>query len=165
MQTNTALLKEKGSIRGQKKSRVIKLELEDPVGFKIFSAQPDEGLREGKGEILTFNQEGILLLTDKPLKEGSFLNLSFNIKCLGVLDDILGKVKRVEESEEHDFYVGVELYSSEQIKAEAISGIFPETTGSFQTKLKRSLLDHFNRLKESSEIKTQNQKDLTFSQE
>jgi hypothetical protein len=97
--------------------------------------------------MLTFNEQGILLLTDNPLKEDSFINISIKFKGLDLLEGVLGKVKKVEESDEHDFYVGVELYSEEKIKAEAVSGLFPEKTGSFEAKLKKSLLEYFNKEK------------------
>jgi len=132
---------------------VIELELEEPISFKIFPPQGYEEQTEGKGEILTFNENGMLLLTDNTLNEGSFINLSINFKGLGLLEDILGKVKRVEESEEHDFYVGVELYSQDQIRAEALSCLFPEKIESFETKLKKSLLDYFRKTKETREEK------------
>jgi len=147
MQENTTLVQNNRTTQEQKRKKVIELELEDPISFKIFPSQGYEEQKEGKGEILTFNENGILLLTDNTLNEGSFINLSINFKGLGPLEDILGKVKRVEESEEHDFYVGVELYSPDQIKAEALSCLFPEKIESFEAKLKNSLLDYFRKNK------------------
>lgn len=146
MQENNLLLKNKRSFQEQKGIKVIELELEEQVSFKIFSPEEAESREEVNGKILSLNESGMLLLTDNPLREDSFINLSINFKGLGVLDDILGRVKRVEESDEHDFYVGVELYSSEQIKAEALSELLPEKIESFDSKLKKSLINYFNRV-------------------
>jgi len=148
MEVNTTLQKSKSTEEERKKGKVVELELEEPINFKTYSLPGYEAEKEGRGEMLTFNEQGILLLTDNPLEEGSFINISIKFKGLGLLEGVLGKVKKVEESEEHDFYVGVELYSEEMIKAEALSGLFLEKTGSFETKLKKSLSEHFNKAKE-----------------
>jgi len=147
MHANTSLLKERKSVREQRKRKAVELEFEEPVNFKLLSPEKKEMTKEGYGKILAFNDQGILLLTDNFLKEGSFVNLSIKFKGLGPLEGILGKIKKVEESEEHDFYVGMELYSSEKIKAEALSGLFPEEMESFNFRLKKSLIDHFKRAK------------------
>lgn len=154
MEENTTLQKSKRTEEKRKKGKVVELELEEPINFKTCSPPGYEAEKEGKGEMLTFNEQGILLLTDNPLKEGSFINLFIKFKGLELLEGILGKVKKVEESEEHDFYVGVELYSEEKIKAEALSGLFPEKTGSFEAKLKKSLLEYFNKAKEPKGVRS-----------
>jgi hypothetical protein len=43
----------------------------------------------------------------------------------------------------------VELYSSEKIKAEALSGLFPEEMESFNAKLKKSLINYFRHTQNS----------------
>lgn len=160
MQGNYVALKNKNTFKRRKGRKVIELELEEMVSLKMFSPEEAEIREKIKGKVLSLNENGILLLTDNAMKEGSFINLSINFKGLGVLDDILGKVKRVEESDEHDFYVGVELYSTEQIKAEALSGLLPQKLESFDSKLKKSLLNYFDRVKKQKQIDsihTQNQ--------
>jgi hypothetical protein len=154
METNATLQKSENSEKERRRGKMVELELEEPINFRTHSLAGYEEVKEGKGEMLTFNEEGILLLTDNPLKEGSFINISIKFKELGLLEGVLGKVKKVEESEEHDFYVGIELYSEEKIKAEALSGFFPEKTGSFGVKLKKSLLEYFNKAKESKGLKS-----------
>jgi hypothetical protein len=149
MSTDTSLLKERKLARDQKKRKAIELEYEEPVNFKLLTPDEKKMTKEGYGKILAFNDQGILLLTDNCFKEGSFVNLSIKFKGLGPLEGILGKIKKVEESEEHDFYVGVELYSSEKIKAEALSGLFPEEMESFNAKLKKSLVDYFRHTRNS----------------
>lgn len=149
MSTDTSLLKERKLARDQKKRKAIELEYEEPVNFKLLAPDEKEMTKEGYGKILAFNDQGILLLTDNCFKEGSFVNLSVKFKGLGPLEGILGKIKKVEESEEHYFYVGVELYSSEKIKAEALSGLFPEEMESFNVRLKKSLLDYFKHTQNS----------------
>lgn len=153
MSTDTSLLKERKPAREQKKRKVIELELEEPVDFKVVATEEKERAKEGHGEILALNDQGVLLVTDNFLKEGSFINLSIRFKGLGPLEGILGKIKKVEKSEEHDYYVGVELYSSEKIKAEALSGLFPEETGSFHSRLRKSLINYFTH-SQSSRKKT-----------
>jgi hypothetical protein len=153
MQGNATLPGGKRSTEKEKRREVMDLELKDPISFRTISTQETEEPKEGKGEILSFNENGLLLLTDSALEEGSFINISIDFKEIGVLDGILGKVKRTEKSDEQDFYVGIELYSPEQIKAEALSGLFPAKMESFQTRLRRSLTDYFNRVKAAGEKK------------
>ncbi|OGC79990.1 MAG: hypothetical protein A2W07_06975 [candidate division Zixibacteria bacterium RBG_16_43_9] len=162
MDVNTTLLKERKSAREQKERKAIELQFEEPVNFKVLAPEEKEKTKEGSGKILTFNDQGILLLTDNPLKEGSFVNLSIKFKELGLLEGILGKIKKVEESEEHDFYVGVELYSPEKIKAEALSGLFPEEMESFNVRLKKSLIDYFKRTKNYPEKISGSNERLTY---
>ncbi|HVP37379.1 MAG TPA: hypothetical protein VMT04_10320 [Terriglobales bacterium] len=151
MQEGTTLAPDYKSSRDQKKRKAIDLEFEEPVNFKLLAAEEGEAIREGYGTVLGLDDQGMLLLTDKTVKEGSYINLSMKFKGLGLLDGILGKVKKVEESEEHDFYVGVEFYSSEKIKAEALSGLFPDEMESFNARLKKSLVDYFKRAKKYRE--------------
>jgi hypothetical protein len=153
MQGNTTLPRSRRSTEKENRRKVMDLELKDPISFKTISPQEKEEPKEGKGEILSFNENGLLLLTDNALEEGSFINISIDFKEIGLLDGILGKVKKTEKSDEQDFYVGVELYSPEQIKAEALSGLFPVKMESFETKLKQSLADYFNRVKSAREKK------------
>jgi len=156
MDVNTTLLKERKSAREQKERKAIELQFEEPVNFKVLAPEEKEKTKEGSGKILTFNDQGILLLTDNPLKEGSFVNLSIKFKELGLLEG------KVEESEEHDFYVGVELYSPEKIKAEALSGLFPEEMESFNVRLKKSLIDYFKRTKNYPEKISGSNERLTY---
>lgn len=151
MNTETSLLNERKTAKIQRTRKAIDLEFKEPVNFKVITSEEKEATREGYGRILSLDDQGILLVTDNSLKEGCYVNLSIRFKGLGLLDGILGKIKKVEESEEHDFYVGVELYSSEKIKAEALSGLFPVEMESFNTKLKKSLIDYFKRAKNYSE--------------
>lgn len=162
MNADTSLLKEREPAKERKKRKAIELEFDEPVNFKVLFPEEKVMTKEGYGKILAFNDQGILLLTDNVFKEGSFVNLSIRFKGLGPLEGILGKIKKVEESEEHDFYVGVELYSSEKIKAEALSGLFPEEMDSFNIRLKKSLVDYF-RHKRNSKKKTFSSKEKIFN--
>lgn len=149
MNTDTSLLKERKPSKDQRKRKSIDLEYEEPANFKVLAPEEKELTNVGYGKILSLDDQGVLLLTDNNVKEGSYVNLSIKFKGLGLLDGILGKIKKVEESEEHDFYVGVELYSSEKIKAEALSGLFPEEMESFNARLKKSLVDYFKHIRDS----------------
>lgn len=162
MNVNTSLLKERKPAREQKKGKAIELKFEEPVNFKVLFPEEKEVTKQRYGKILAFNDQGILLLTDNFFKEGSFVNLSIKFKGLGPLEGILGRIKKVEESEEHDFYVGVELYSSEKIKAEALSGLFPEEMESFNARLKKSLVDYFKRTKNYPEKISGSNERLTY---
>ncbi|MDH4223089.1 MAG: hypothetical protein OEV55_06050 [candidate division Zixibacteria bacterium] len=150
MQKNKTLIEDRKLKREQYRGKIIDLVLEEkPVNYKIISSKGEENSnKETCGEILSFNEKGILLLTEEDIKEGSYINLSIKFKELGPLDDILGKVKKVERSEENDFYVGIELYSQEQIRAEALSSLFPEQAAGFEQKLKKRLIEYFDQEKE-----------------
>jgi|GEM_PF-2392529 len=162
MNADTSLLKKRKTAREQKKRKAIELEFEEPVNFKVLFPEEKEMTKEGYGKILAFNDQGVLLLTDNFFKVGSFVNLSIKFKGLGPLEGILGKIKKVEESVEHDFYVGVELYSSEKIKAEALSGLFSEEMESFNARLKKSLVDYFRNSRDSQK-KTFNSKEKIYN--
>jgi len=162
MNADTSLLKERKPAREQKKRKAIELEFEEPVNFKVLFPEEKEMPKEGSGKILEFNDQGILLLTDNFFNEGSFVNLSIKFKGLGPLEGILGKIKKVEESEEHDFYVGVELYSSEKIKAEALSGLLPEEMESFNARLKKSLVDYFRHTRNSQKKTFSSKENISY---
>ncbi len=151
MNAKSSMLDERKPEREKRTRKAIELEFKEPVNVKVLSPEDKKITEKGFGEVLALNDQGMLLLTGNRFKEGSFISLSIKFKGLGPVEGILGKIKKVEESEQHDYYVGIELCSPEKIKAEALSGLFPEETESFNTRLKKSLMSYFKHLQNSKE--------------
>jgi hypothetical protein len=63
------------------------------------------------GRILHLTTEGVLVETEQPLQEESFVRLKMALTNGEILDGILAKIKRVEKSEEDQFFLGIELCS------------------------------------------------------
>ena len=63
------------------------------------------------GKILHLTPGGVLVETQQPLQEESFVRLKMALTNGEILDGILGKVKKVEKSEEDEFFLGIELCS------------------------------------------------------
>jgi hypothetical protein len=61
------------------------------------------------GKILHLTTEGVLVETEQPLQEESFVRLKMALTNGEILDGILGKIKKVEKSEENQFFLGIEL--------------------------------------------------------
>ncbi len=99
--------------------KYVRIELSSPVKFRLLTCS--EGKlkitgEETSGEILNLSEGGMLLLTDSPVQEQGFALMTLNLNNLAVLDGVLGKIKRVEASEEGDFLVGVEFTSREELE-------------------------------------------------
>lgn len=162
MSNKVSLLNEIKPDRESRKKKAIELELEEPVNFKVLSPEEKETTEKCFGKVLALNDQGILLLTENRFKEGSFINLSIKFKGLEPVEGVLGKIKKVEKSEEHDYYVGIELCSPEKIKAEALSGLFPEETESFNSRFKKSLMNYFKHLQNSQEEISSSKKWISY---
>jgi len=67
------------------------------------------------GKILHLTPEGVLVETEQPLQEESFVRLKMALTNGEILDGILGKIKKVEKSEEDEFFLGIELCPKENL--------------------------------------------------
>ena len=99
--------------------KYVRIELSSPIQFRLLT------LKKGKikltkdrtsGEVLNLSEGGMLLLTDSSVPEEDFVLLTLNLNELVVLEGVLGKIKRVEPSEEGDFLVGLEFTSREELE-------------------------------------------------
>ena len=133
--------------------KYVRIELSSPVKFRLLTCSEGK-LRitgeETSGEILNLSEGGMLLLTDSPVGGQGFALMTLNLNKLAVLDGVLGRIKRVEASEEGDFLVGVEFTSREELEKltspEKVQSL-PVRVGSFDRKL-REIISGFQRTAE-----------------
>jgi hypothetical protein len=99
--------------------KYVRIELSSPVNFRFLTLKKGKlklSHERASGEILNLSEGGVLLATDGPVSEESFILLSLNLNKMVVLKNVLGKIKRVEPSEEGDYLVGVEFTPSEELE-------------------------------------------------
>jgi hypothetical protein len=128
------------------KRKWLRFEFASPVVFRLIS--PEEGEPkfeanlEREGRILDISAGGVLLATNKPTAEESFISLNLNLKGLKKLQGILGKVKRVEESEQGDFLMGVEFCPIEAYPRLYQKTLAEKDIQSFDKKVKQAISRH-----------------------
>jgi hypothetical protein len=97
----------------------IRIDINSPVQFRILTCKRGR-LRLTKGvieaEILNLSEGGVLLTCDRPVSDGDYILLTLNLNKLIILEGILGKIKRVETSEEGDCLMGVEFSPKEELE-------------------------------------------------
>jgi len=129
-------------IRSSQGRKYVRIEITSPVDFRLLI--PKRGrIRLSKdkcsGKIMNLSCGGILLESGEALPEGTFLLLSLNLNGVVVLEGVLGKIKRVEPTEDGEYLVGVEFCLREELKRfaskEQIEKL-PVKVGSFNHKLK-----------------------------
>ncbi len=99
--------------------KYVRIELSSPIQFHLLACKKGKiKLTKDRtsGEILNLSEGGMLLLTYSPVPEEGFVVLTLNLNKFVVLEGVLGKIKRVEPSEEGDFLVGVEFTSREELE-------------------------------------------------
>ncbi len=129
--------------------RFIRIDIDEPIGFKTIKAVegtfwPEGDGPEGKGEILNISAGGILMYTENTLMANSILSMSLSLEGCDTVDNILGIVKRVE-IDSGGYLVGVESITREKLN-DILSQIevdqLPKDLASFNEKL-RTLLNHY----------------------
>lgn len=133
--------------------RYVRIELSSPMQFRLLSCKKGN-LKLSRdrilGEILNLSEGGMLLVTDHPVPEDGYMLLTLNLSKLVILEGVLGKIKRVEPSEEGDFLVGVEFAPKEELeKQTSLDQIeeLPVKVASFNHKL-REIVTSFLRTTE-----------------
>jgi hypothetical protein len=123
------------------KRRWKRFEFDSPVLFQLLSLEEEEPKLEENlerpGQILDISLGGVLLTTNKPVIEGNLISLNLNLKGLKKVRGILGKVKRVEESEQGDFLMGVEFCSFQNFSELDRLALTKKNIQSFDAKIKQ----------------------------
>jgi hypothetical protein len=133
--------------------KYIRIELSAPVHFRILTCTKGKiklPRDQVSGKILNLSEGGVLLLTRSIVPEEDFVLLTLNLNKLVVLEGVLGKIKRVEPSEEGDFLVGIEFSPRKQLESLVSSqeiARLPYKVGSFDLKL-RQIISSFLRTAE-----------------
>ena len=135
-------------IRSSQGRKYVRIEITSPVDFRLLI--PKRGrIRLSKdkysGKILNLSCGGILLESGEAIPEGTFLLLSLNLNGVVVLEGVLGKIKRVEPTEDGEYLVGVEFCLREELEnfasKEQIKKL-PVKVASFNHKLREIILSH-----------------------
>lgn len=116
---STALGETPFDVRTSQGREYVRIELSSPVKFRLLTCKDGKiktSEKETSGEILNLSEGGMLLLTDSPIQKQGFVLLTLNLNKLALLDGVLGKIKRVEASEEGDFLVGVQFASRDVLE-------------------------------------------------
>ncbi len=99
--------------------KYLRIELSSPVKLRLLRCVKGRiklSSNQTPGTILNLSEKGVLLVCDSPVPEEGFLLLTLNLNKLVVLEGVLGKIKRVEPSDEGDFLVGIEFVCREELE-------------------------------------------------
>jgi hypothetical protein len=135
-------------IRSSQGRKYVRMEITSPVDFRLLIPQKGRiELSKDKcsGKILNLSCGGILLESGAAIRKGTFLLLSLNLNGLVVLEGVLGRIKRVEPTEDGEYLVGVEFCLREDLEnfasKEQIEKL-PVKVASFNHKLREIILSH-----------------------
>ncbi|MCD6162458.1 MAG: PilZ domain-containing protein [candidate division Zixibacteria bacterium] len=120
---NMTTLKPVSEVKRSQKRRFVRIDIAGDIVFRILDSSADnKGAFSGdrKGELLNISAGGILITVDEPVKQNDILLLNFWMKDNQRLSNILGVVKRAEQSAnsdnlESEHLVGVEFLSKESV--------------------------------------------------
>lgn len=107
------------------KRRYVRLEVFSPVAFNSIVVETDKRVRlhpeKKAGILLNLSGGGVLISTTDHASEGELVLMKFDIKGFDALTNVLGKVKRVEDSGDGECLVGVEFLAIEHIEDPVIA--------------------------------------------
>jgi hypothetical protein len=99
--------------------RYVRVELLPPIEFRLLEWKNGK-LKPSRdrisGEILFLSQVGMILSTSHSIPEESFVILTLNLSKSAIQKRVLGKIRRVESSEEGGFLVGIKFASKDERK-------------------------------------------------
>lgn len=103
----------------QQKRRYVRLEVFSPVGVSEIARsgervylRPDQKA----GVLLNLSGGGALISTSDAITQDALVLLRFEIKGFDTLENILGRVKRVEQQADGESLVGIEFITVEEIE-------------------------------------------------
>lgn len=106
-------------IRSSQGRKYVRVEVNSPVDFRLLLLKRGRiNLSKDRcpGKILNLSCGGMLLETGKAIPDGAFLLLRLDLNGLVILEGVLGKIKRVEPTEDGVYLVGVEFCSKEELE-------------------------------------------------
>ena len=101
--------KNANSVKEQRR-KSLRIQISSEVKFKIYSGY-QQNFQNGlhKAKILNISDGGTLLVAKKYVPEGNFVSLVLKLKGFENLEDILGKVKRIDKGKNGEYLLGVEF--------------------------------------------------------
>lgn len=143
--------------KSKDRRKFMRFEFTSPVLFRLISIVDGvprvEPNVERAGELLDISAGGALLASKKPVAEGNYISLNLNLKGIKEVEGILGKVKRIEESEQSDFLMGIEFCSIESLPEIQRQTLAQKNIRSFDRKIREAIVESVF-LKRKNQIKT-----------
>ena len=134
------------SVKEQRR-KSVRIRIASDVKFKIYSGY-QQNFQNGihNARMLNISEGGTLLVSKKYVPEGAFVSLALKLRGIENLEDILGKVKRVDRGTNEEYLMGVEFckarrdFSSPNFRKRQVD---PQISD-FSEKLKRALTKHLH---------------------
>ena len=129
--------------------RFIRIDIEEPATFTVIKTSeggfwPAGDGPTGTGEVLNISAGGMLLFVEQPIMENAVLSMSLGLEGCDKVDNVLGKVKRVD-LDLGGYLVGIESITREKL-ADNMSrqeiDQLPPTLSSFNERLRLILNEY-----------------------
>lgn len=148
---NIMTLKTLTGIKRTQRRRFVRIDIAGEVTFKVIEIQDDGELDvslDKKGQLLNISAGGILLNTQTALRHDNLILLNLNLKNSQRLENVLGMVKRSEQSNEpgdgqEEYLTGIEFITKEQAAGKLAVNIDEElsfTVNFFDEALQRAIV-------------------------
>ena len=134
------------SVKEQRR-KSVRVQISSEVRFKIYSGY-QQNFQNGvhHARMLNISEGGTLLVSKQYVPEGSFVSLALKLRGIENLEDILGKVKRVDQGSHEEFLIGVEFCKARRDSTSPDSQRKQKDPqiSDFSEKLKRALTKHLH---------------------
>ena len=128
----------------KQKRKFFRIQISSWVKFKILSEEQNSLSSSFTGKMLNISEGGILLVSKKYAPESSYVILVIKLRGFEDLEDILGKVKRVDKVKNGEYLLGIEFCKpQENFSFPSFQGqqIYPQFSN-FTEKLRKVLVKH-----------------------
>lgn len=99
--------------------KFVRLELFSPVHFQLLTCKNGKlklSKKKYTAEILNLSEGGVLLVTKSSVPAQGFMVTTLNLSGVVTMEGVLGKIKRVEPSEEGDSLVGLQFVTRKELE-------------------------------------------------
>lgn len=146
MAQTKAASKAVSSVKEQRR-KTVRVQISSEVRFRIYSGY-QQNFQNGihNARMLNISEGGTLLVSKTYVPEGSFVSLALKLRGIENLDDILGKVKRVDKEASEEYLIGVEFcqargnFSSGHSRKRQVNSQISD----FSEKLRKALTKHLH---------------------
>lgn len=146
MAQTKAASKAVSSVKEQRR-KTVRVQISSEVRFRIYSGyQQNFQIGIHNARMLNISEGGTLLVSKTYVPEGSFVSLALKLRGIENLDDILGKVKRVDKEASEEYLIGVEFcqargnFSSGHSRKRQVNSQISD----FSEKLRKALTKHLH---------------------